>query len=151
MRLPPAALLPSMALAVKAQNAAHRRKIHSARLEDRRVLVHASDGMPSKTFFSRNEQNAFRPEWIIFHRHDQVRRPAREPASLIRCTLLAMPEVVTRKPWYTEVNRYSTTHAERRPLRSLSRCRQSRPIPPAFLLRRRRSCRASCPPMIVLV
>ena len=52
-----------------------------------------------------------------------------------------MPEVATRKPWYTEVNRYSTTHAERRPLRSLSRCRQSRPIPPAFLLRRRRSCR----------
>ena len=46
---PGAALLPSMALAVKAQNAAPRRKIHSARLEDRRVWVHASDGMPSKS------------------------------------------------------------------------------------------------------
>ena len=42
-------LLPSMALAVKAQNAAHRRKIHSARLGDRRVMVHACVSMPSKS------------------------------------------------------------------------------------------------------
>ena len=39
----------AMAVALKAQNAAQRRKIHSARLEDRRVWVHASDGMPSKS------------------------------------------------------------------------------------------------------
>ena len=36
-------------MALKAQNAAHRRKIHSARLEDRRVMVHACDSMPSKS------------------------------------------------------------------------------------------------------
>ena len=46
---PGAALLPSMALAVKAQNAAPRRKIHSARLEDRRVTGHACVSMPCKS------------------------------------------------------------------------------------------------------
>ena len=34
---------------LEGDNAAHRRRIHSARLEDRRVMVHASDGMLSKS------------------------------------------------------------------------------------------------------
>ena len=36
-------------MALKAQNVAHRRRIHSARLEDRRVMMHAGVSMPSKS------------------------------------------------------------------------------------------------------
>ena len=94
------------------------------------------------------------PEWIICQRRDQVRRPAREPASLIRCTLLAMPEAVSRKPWYTEVNRNSTTHAERRPLPFPSpplRRRRSRPMMTAVVLALRSSRRRRSRPMMTVL